>query len=75
MNWPTLSVADYLAIIALVGAALGFVFKMIHTMRTNDLAHLDQKIDIHHNTTMTTVNRIEQKVDEHVRDHAAGMFR
>ena len=74
MNWPTLSLADYLAVIALVSAALGFVFKMIHTMRTNDLAHLDQKIDFHHETTMTTVNRIETKLDEHVRDHAAGVF-
>ena len=74
MNWPTLSVADYLMVIGLVGAALGFVFKMIYTMRTNDLAHLDQKIDLHHETTMTTVNRIESKIDEHVRDHATGIF-
>ncbi len=74
MTWPTLSLADYLAVIALVTGALGFVFKMIHTMRTNDLAHLDQKIDLHHETTMATVNRIETKIDEHVRDHATGSF-
>ena len=48
MNWPTLSLADYMAIVGLVGAALGFMFMMIHTMRTNDLAHLDTKIDLHH---------------------------
>ena len=75
MSWPTLSLADYLAVITLVGAALGFVFKMVHTMRTNDLAHLDQKMDFHHEVTMGTVTRIEEKIDEHVRDHATGVFK
>ena len=75
MSWPTLSIADYLAIIALVGASLGFVFKMIHTMRANDLTHLDQKMDLHHEVTMSTVTRIEEKIDEHVRDHATGVFK
>ena len=75
MSWPTLSVADYLAVIALVGAALGFVFKMVNAMRTNDLAHLDRKMDLHHEITMGTVTRIEEKIDEHVRDHATGVFK
>ena len=75
MNWPTLSVTDYLAVLGMLGGALTFIFKMIQKMRTNDLAHLDQKIDLHHETVMTTVNRIEGKIDEHVRDHATGVFR
>ena len=74
MSWPTLSFADYLAIVGLAGAIMGSMFKMIQTMRTNDLHHLDQKIDLHHGTVMTTVNRIEEKVDQHVRDHAQGLF-
>lgn len=74
MNWPALSVADYIAIVTLLSGALLFIFKMIQTMRTNDLAHLDQKIDINHEAMMTTVNRIETKIDEHVRDHATGVF-
>lgn len=75
MSWPTLSLADYIAVISLVGVALGFVFRMVHAMRTNDLAHLDQKIDLHHETVMSTVTRIEEKIDEHVRDHATGVFK
>jgi hypothetical protein len=74
MHWPSLALSDYLAIIGLIGGALTFIFKMIQKMRTNDLAHLDQKIDLHHRTVMQTVSRIEGKLDEHVRDHAAGMF-
>lgn len=74
MSWPTLSIADYTAIVMLAGAVMGFMFRMIQKMRTNDLHHLDEKIDLHHDTVMTTVNRIEGKVDQHTRDHAAGLF-
>ncbi len=75
MSWPTLSLADYIAVIALVGAALGFVLKMISTMRTNDIAHLDEKLSLHHTVVMGTITRIEEKIDEHVRDHATGVFK
>ena len=75
MSWPTLSLADYIAVISLVGAALGFVYKLVHAMRTNDLTHLDEKLDLHHEVTMSTVTRIEEKIDEHVRDHATGVFK
>lgn len=74
MNWPTLSIADYVALCTLLGGGLAFIFKMIQKMRTNDLHHLDEKIDMHHQTMMTTVNRIEEKIDDHVRDHARGIF-
>lgn len=70
MNWPALSVADYIALTALLGGALTFIFKMIQKMRTNDLAHLDAKID----SIAEGTQRIEEKIDEHVRDHAKGLF-
>lgn len=75
MNWPALSLADYIALVGMLGGALLFIFKMIQHMRTNDLHHLDTKIDLHHEALMTSVDRIEGKIDEHVRDHAAGVFR
>ena len=74
MNWPQLAISDYIALTALLGAAMGVIFRTIHKMRTNDLLHLDEKIDLHHTTMMTTVDRIEGKIDEHVRDHATGLF-
>ena len=74
MNWPALSVADYIALVTMLGGALLFIFKAIQRMRTNDLHHLDLKIDMHHETLMTTVDRLEGKIDEHVRDHATGVF-
>ena len=75
MTWPALSLADYIALIGMLSGALLFIFKMIQRMRTNDLFHLDTKIDLHHAALMETVTRIEGKIDEHVRDHAAGVFR
>ena len=81
MNWPTLSVADYLALIGLLGSALFTIFKFIQKIRTNDLTHLDAKIDLHHQTMAGlvtdmkgTVERVDKKIDEHIRDHAAGVF-
>lgn len=74
MNWPALSIADYIALVTMLGGALLFIFKMVQKMRTNDLFHLDEKIDLHHEVMMTTVHRIEGKIDEHVRDHATGVF-
>ena len=75
MNWPALAVSDYIALTGMLGGALIFIFKMIQKMRLNDIGHLDTKIDLHHKALMTTVDRIEGKIDEHVRDHAAGVFR
>jgi len=40
-------------------------------MRRNDLTHLDIKID----GVQQTVTRIETRLDDHVRDHAAGVFK
>ena len=74
MNWPTLALSDYIALITLLSGALLFIFKFIQRMRTNDLHHLDVKIDLHHATIMESVGRIEGKIDEHVRDHATGQF-
>ncbi len=70
MNWPALAVADYVAIVSMLGGALLFIFKMIQRMRTNDLAHLDEKID----SIAASTQRIEDKIDDHVRDHATGLF-
>lgn len=74
MTWPALSLADYIALVGMLGGALLFIFKMIQRMRTNDLRHLDEKIDLQHEAVMSIVTRIEGKIDEHVRDHAAGVF-
>jgi hypothetical protein len=52
-------VATILGGIALVGAYL-------RKLRTNDLAHLDMKLDATHETTM----RIEAKVDDHLTWHS-----
>lgn len=82
MNWPTLSGGDYVALLGLLGSALFTIFKMVQKIRTNDIHHLDKKIDEHNSSVLTSLNRIEGKMDgidesfrEHLRDHAAGMFK
>ena len=67
----TLSIQDYAAIggliIMLVSPIMGYVIKI----RYNDLRHLDQKAD----EIMQAVQRVEDKLDEHMRDHATGVFK
>ncbi len=67
----TLGIQDFIALagllVALVSPVLGYMAKI----RRNDLRHLDRKID----DVQETVTRIEDRLDEHVRDHAAGVFR
>lgn len=75
MNWPTLAVSDYIALAGMLVTVVLFMFKFVQKVRTNDLQHLDEKIDLHHSNMMSAFNRIEEKIDDHVRDHAQGLFR
>ena len=67
----TLGIQDFVALalllMALVSPVLGYMVKI----RRNDLRHLDGKIE----GVQETVTRIEDRLDEHVRDHAAGVFK
>ena len=67
----TLGIQDFVALalllMALVSPVLGYMVKI----RRNDLRHLDGKIE----GVQETVTRIEDRLDEHVRDHAAGLFK
>lgn len=81
MHWPTLAVSDYIALLSMLGAGLVTIFKFIQKIRTNDLTHLDMKIDMHHqamselvNEMKTTVERVDGKMDQHLHDHAVGAF-
>ncbi len=66
-----LSLNDFIALgslgVAVIGPLMGYMVKI----RRNDLRHLDDKLD----TVQATVTRIEDRLDEHVRDHAAGVFK
>ena len=66
----TLSPSDYIALGSMLLVVTGSVMGYLHKVRSNDLHHLDMKID----TVQDTVTRIEDRLDEHVRDHAAGLF-
>ncbi len=81
MHWPTLAVSDYIALASMLGGALFTIFKFIQKIRTNDLTHLDMKIDVHHkamselvNDMKSTVEGVDRKLDGHIRDHAMGAF-
>ena len=67
----TLGIQDFVALalllMALVSPVLGYMVKI----RRNDLRHLDGKIE----GVQETVTRIEDRLDENVRDHAAGLFK
>ena len=67
----TLGIQDFVALalllMTLVSPVLGYMVKI----RRNDLRHLDGKIE----GVQATVTRIEDRLDEHVRDHAAGLFK
>ena len=73
--WPSLTLADYAALATMLGGALWTIFKFIQKIRTNDLRHLDEKIDTHHEAIMAALERAEEKIDRHVRDHAVGVFK
>ena len=75
MTWPTLAAADYIALAGMLSAGLIFIFKFIQKIRTNDIRHLDEKIDSHNERVTGALARIEDKLDGHVRDHAAGVFK
>jgi len=75
MHWPTLAASDYIALGSMLLTGLFTIFKFIQKVRTNDLHHLDEKIDVHHASIVDALGRIEGKVDDHVRDHAMGLFK
>lgn len=81
LHWPTLAISDFVALAGMLGGALVAIFKFIQKIRTNDLQHLDIKIDLHHQTMAAlvqdmkyTVERLDEKIDQHIRDHAMGEF-
>ena len=67
----TLSIQDYAAlagiVIAIVGPVLGYLIRI----RKNDLFHIDGKLD----TMQETMDRVESRIDEHIHDHATGVFK
>ena len=50
------------------------IFKFIQKIRTNDIHHLDEKIEEMHDRVISILKRTESKLDEHLRDHAVGSF-
>ena len=73
-HWPTLAIADFLTLLGMLSGGLFTIFKFIQKIRTNDIHHLDEKIDEHHQNIMTVLERTENKLDGHLRDHAMGAF-
>ena len=66
----TLSPSDYIALSSMLLVVTGSVMGYLHKVRVNDLRHLDMKID----EVRDSVNRIESKLDGHMRDHAMRVF-
>ena len=66
-----LSLGDYLALGTLAVAIIGPLFGLVLKIKRNDLRHLDDKID----ELNTNVQRVGETMTEHIRDHAAGLFR
>ena len=66
-----LSTQDFIALAGLILALVGPVFAYMVRIRRNDLRHLDVKID----RVQATVTRIEDRLDDHVRDHATVVFK
>ena len=66
-----LTPSDYIALTALLLGTSGSVLAYLHKVRINDIRHLDKKID----DIQATVTRIEDRLDDHVRDHATGVFK
>lgn len=60
-NW-----ADVATILGGVLAVGGIVYRGMRTLRTNDLLHLDLKLDLVHDI----VKRTEDKVDRHLEWHS-----
>ncbi len=71
MTTMTLTLSDFVALGSLVAAMIGPVLGYMVKIRRNDLKHLDDKLD----NVQATVTRIEDRLDEHVRDHATGVFK
>ena len=66
-----LTPSDYIALTTLLLGTSGSVLVYLHKVRINDLRHLDVKID----GVQATVTRIEDRLNDHVRDHATGVFK
>ena len=66
-----LSTQDFITLAGLILALVSPIFAYMVRIRRNDLRHLDDKIDV----VQATVTRIEDRLDDHVRDHATGVFK
>ena len=66
----TLSLADIIAITGLMVTLLVPAVGLLIKIRRNDLFHLDMKVD----QVNDTLVRIESNMNEHLRDHARGVF-
>ena len=71
----TLAPSDYIALTGLLLGTSGSVLAYLHKVRTNDIRHLDKKIDEHHEEVIHSINRLEDSMNAHLRDHAAGRFK
>ena len=67
----TLSLADIIAITGLMVTLLVPAVGLLIKIRRNDLFHLDMKVE----EIQKTVDRIDAHMDEHLRDHARGVFK
>jgi hypothetical protein len=77
-TWHWWQVAQGVAAITtiLMMVAIGPLFKLLHRIRTNDLHHLDLKIDEHHKAMSDKVDAIgkqvqdvDTKLDDHIQWH------
>ena len=67
----TLSMTDFIALAGLIVTLLVPAVGLLIKIRRNDLFHLDMKVE----EIQKTVDRIDAHMDEHLRDHARGVFR
>lgn len=59
------NVGTIISVICALGAALGFMYKTLSRIRSNDLSHIDAKID----DLKEIVMRVEDKLDKHIEYH------
>ena len=45
-------------------AAIYVIYRVLLTVRKNDLAHIDEKLDGHHKTVTERIDRLEQRLDQ-----------
>ena len=64
-----LSFLDFLVMGGLLTLTMGPVLALAYKIKTNDLHHIDLKIDALTEHVTASVRRIETRLDEHIREH------